>query len=297
MNKAQGQTPSTPNGNPLRAERLPYQQRKQRSGRGFWIAVLMLALLVLGGIAYLQYGRQPVVQQNAQATVAPASEALPESAASTNAPPADTVALPNAEDTAAALPAISDSDRSLQAALESLFGASLHDWLWPDHIIRRIVATIDSLDGEAVPPRLRPLRNVDGAFVVDAAPDGGITISPENARRYAPYVDMLNKVDARRVADFYFHYQPLFQKAHEELGYAGQSFNDRLLQVIDHLLATPAVTPPVKLIRPNVLYQYDDAHIERLSYGQKILVRMGGDNAAIVKAKLREIRKALTAPR
>ena len=39
-----------------------------------------------------------------------------------------------------------------------------------------------------------------------------------------------------------------------------------------------------------MLYVYADPELESLSAGQKILVRMGPANAAVVKDKLRQIR-------
>jgi hypothetical protein len=44
-----------------------------------------------------------------------------------------------------------------------------------------------------------------------------------------------------------------------------------------------------------VLYQFADPELEGLSAGQKIMLRMGAENAAKVKAKLREIRRELSA--
>jgi hypothetical protein len=93
----------------------------------------------------------------------------------------------------------------------------------------------------------------------------------------------------------YFHYYPLFQQAYEGLGYPNGYFNDRLVATIDDALAAPDVRGPVALVRPNVMYQYADPKIEALSSGQKIMVRMGPDNEAIVKAKLRELRTAVAA--
>jgi len=42
-----------------------------------------------------------------------------------------------------------------------------------------------------------------------------------------------------------------------------------------------------------VLYAYADPDLEARSAGQKIMMRMGADNEAKVKAKLRELRRAL----
>ncbi|MGH6612302.1 MAG: DUF3014 domain-containing protein, partial [Burkholderiaceae bacterium] len=81
---------------------------------------------------------------------------------------------------------------------------------------------------------------------------------------------------------------------YQELGYPNGYFNDRLVQVIDHLLATPDVKAPVALVQPKVLYRYADPQIEALSSGQKAMIRIGPDNAAILKAKLREIRNGVT---
>jgi hypothetical protein len=44
-----------------------------------------------------------------------------------------------------------------------------------------------------------------------------------------------------------------------------------------------------------VFYKFADPELEGLSAGQKIMLRMGAENAAKVKAKLREIRRVLAA--
>ena len=89
----------------------------------------------------------------------------------------------------------------------------------------------------------------------------------------------------------YRRYYPLFQQAYVDLGYPDGYFNDRLVEVIDHLLATPDVAGPIRLTQPSVFYQFADPSLEERSAGQKALIRLGPENAAIVKAKLRELRK------
>ena len=63
--------------------------------------------------------------------------------------------------------------------------------------------------------------------------------------------------------------------------------------VIDNLLAAPEPQAPIRLTQPHVLYQYADPALESASAGQKILMRMGGRNEALVKAKLRAIKQEL----
>lgn len=64
--------------------------------------------------------------------------------------------------------------------------------------------------------------------------------------------------------------------------------------MIDHLLASPEVRVPVRLVQPRVFYLYADPELEARSAGQKILMRVGNESAARLKAKLREIRGELT---
>ena len=62
------------------------------------------------------------------------------------------------------------------------------------------------------------------------------------------------------------------------------------MAVIDHLLATPQPPEPLALVRPKVFWEYADPELEALSAGQKLLLRMGHENAALVRARLRELR-------
>jgi hypothetical protein len=86
----------------------------------------------------------------------------------------------------------------------------------------------------------------------------------------------------------------LFQQAYIDLGYPGGYFNDRLISVIDDLLAAPEPKSPAYVSQPKVMFTFVDPKLEGLSAGQKILVRIGLDNELRLKAKLRDIRRALT---
>jgi Protein of unknown function (DUF3014) len=63
------------------------------------------------------------------------------------------------------------------------------------------------------------------------------------------------------------------------------------------LLAAPELKDPLQVIQPKVLYQYSDPELEARSAGQKIMIRMGAENATKIKAKLQEIRRELTGPK
>lgn len=188
------------------------------------------------------------------------------------------------------LPALDTSDSTMKSALAGLStGNDLVEILVLEGFVRRAVATIDSLTGAKIATRILPVQRVPGSFTVSGG-DGHYMIAPDNAARYARYVRIFETLDSRKLAAFYFHYYPLFQQVYRELGYPKGHFNDRLVAVIDHLLETPEIKAPVALVRPKVFYLYDNPELEARSAGQKILMRMGVENAARIKAKLRDIR-------
>ena len=197
--------------------------------------------------------------------------------------------------TAQPLPPLEASDEPLHESLADLFGAKSVDELFrPEMLVRHIVVSIDNLPRKHLAVELRPTKNLPGRFAV-TGDERAATIDPSNYQRYAPYVHLLQGLNTQQFTTTYFHYYPLFQQAYEGLGYPNGYFNDRLVATIDDALAAPDVHGPVAMVRPNVMYQYADPKIEALSAGQKLLVRMGPDNEAIVKAKLRELRAAVAA--
>lgn len=193
------------------------------------------------------------------------------------------------------LPALDESDEYLKLALTDLFGESLEEMLVSSGIIERIVATVDNLPRAHVAERIRPLGRLDGQFTVDGQDDSGeFMISDTNYDRYDVLVGFLSGADLQQVADLYRRFYPLFQGAYVDLGYPNGYFNDRLVEVIDNLLATPDIDEPVSLVRPNVLYEFSDPDLESLSSGQKMLLRMGSEHRSVVKQKLREFRSITT---
>jgi hypothetical protein len=162
-----------------------------------------------------------------------------------------------------------------------------------ESIARRLVATVDNLPRRSVAAQVMIARPVPGAFVA-AGGDGNLAISSENAARYTPYVRLAHAIDSKAAVALYVRFYPWFQQAYQDLGYPSGYLNDRLIEVIDNLLATPDVPGPVAVVQPHVLYQFADPNLESLSAGQKIMLRMGTNNSSQVRTKLREIRRLLT---
>ncbi|HEY7642534.1 MAG TPA: DUF3014 domain-containing protein [Steroidobacteraceae bacterium] len=220
------------------------------------------------------------------------NEPKPEPAAQTQ--PAPSVAPPvqhpiEQADADKPLPELNSSDSAVQDSLVGALGRSLEQVLVPKDIVRHAVVTIDNLPRKKVAIQLRPLKPASGELAV--APGGEPTLSPDNAQRYAAFMTVVKNADVGQVVSVYRHFYPLFQQAYVDLGYPDGYFNDRLVEVIDHLLATPEVTGPIKLTQPSVFYQFADPSLEERSAGQKLMIRLGPQNATIVKDKLRALRK------
>lgn len=253
-----------------------------------WRTLLAVILLGLAGLAYYLWKQGP--------TYRPAPPPAEATAPSPPAPPAvaeTAVQYPVPEQTDKPLPPLAESDAVARDALSDLFGAKAVKQLFaPQEVIRRIVVTIDNLPRKVVSAQLMPTRPIESRLRTSGEGDA-LMLSPSNYERYTPYVRLAAMVDAKVFAAVYVRLYPLFQQAYRDLGYPKGYFNDRLVAVIDHLLDAPQSTGQIALVQPHVFYRFVDPELESLSAGHKLMLRIGNDNAAIVKKKLREIRKEL----
>jgi hypothetical protein len=255
----------------------------------FWT---VLAVLVIGLVAILYPRRAtepppvPVALPEPESEFTPVYEPEPEPE-----PPPDFVEERSPE--RPPLPELDESDAVARAALAEAAGAELVDnHLAADSLLRKLVATVDNLSCDTIWMKTRAVPPREGSFQV-TGPEDELHIAPANYRRYTALVQLAAAIDAERLAAGYQRHYPLLQQAYEELGYPGRQFHNRALEVIDHLLATPLVEDPIPVVRPHVLYKYADPRLEALSSGQKILIRIGPENARIVRDKLVEFRAAL----
>lgn len=264
------------------------------------ILALVTAAVLLGGAFAVLYLNQPPVRHGPPDTGA--GRAGEGSATGERTPVHPPIRYPITDEqghtrdadtqSARPLPSLDKSDGPLRNALKALFGdKALNDLFRTTNVIQRVVVTLDNVTGRQLPLRYLPVKPVGGSFRV-AQTRGRLFLSQSNYRRYTPYVRIAEAVDTDALVKLYVRYYPLFQKVYENLGYKGY-FNDRLVAVLQTLLDTPQVRGPIKLIQPSVYYKFADPHLESLTAGQKILIRMGPGNARRVKAKLRSLRRAL----
>ncbi len=268
-------------------------------GKKQWIVIAALAVVVFVGGMWLTRDDD----------ARPAPEVAPLAEAPLAAPPAEAGASPAGVATPEPLPvepqrALTESD--LAPALSDVLGRRVESTsVQTDGFLRRFVATVDNLARDQAPTLAWPVTPTAGVFTVDDV-GGQPVIGAANAERYASFVQMVDDIDPKAAVDLYVRMLPLLQGAYEQLGYPNRRFHDRLVATIDHLLATPEPTSPVRLeltevrgpvpsAKPWVHYRFADPALESLTAGQKLLIRVGPANAQRLKAKLRAIRAELVA--
>jgi hypothetical protein len=251
----------------------------------------LLLFLLFAGAAWYSLTRQPEPIDEL-----PPPQAVPALPATQQQPPVkvddgevEEVFEPEPVTQPEPLPALSESDPEVTKELAGIVGdGPLMEYLVTDQVLSRVVASIDSLTSRQVPVHINPVKPVSDKFIVDS--DGeNLVMSEQNFERYDGYVSLMAEMDTDSMITFYRRYYPLFQQAWEQNGGTG-SFNNRLFEVIDDLMETPDVTGPVFLVKPEAVYLYEDPELEALTAGQKVLIRMGSENAAVVKQKLKELK-------
>ena len=280
------------------------------------LVLALAALTAFLGWRYFQPEPVPLSPLETQATppaVAPAAPMPPAEEAAVAATPAvenpiEALAPDTASEAPTALPALADADAFVNEQLATLFSRKdLLTYLQLDGFVRKSVATVDNLARAQAASRLWPVNPTSQRFFTQVG-DGGVeTIHPANSQRYVPMVRLIESVDSAKAVAVYKSLYPLFQQAYEDLGFPNAYFNDRLVQVLDHLIGTPvpAQAPAVALVevkgsvpslRPWVRYEYVDADLEAQSAGRKILMRIGADNQRRLQAKLKDLRQRVAKP-
>lgn len=245
----------------------------------------------------------PVAPAPVAAPVVAAPAAVPASQPAVRHPIEAVTGVDAAEPAASA----SAAPPTLENSLARLFGPELLATIFQtDDFARRVVVTVDNLGREKAPARLWPLHPPAGRFTARRQDDAEV-IAADNFVRYARHMALVEKADLRQVVALYKRFYPQFQQAYEELGYPGRHFNDRVVEVIDLLLATPepaapvavrlpVIQGPIQPQRPWLLYEFVDPQQQALPAGSQLLLRMGPENQRRLNVRLTELRRLLARP-
>ena len=258
------------------------------------IALVVVGLAIVGFIIYSMTSTEPEPQVVSQPIAIPEPEpAVTEPEIGTE-PEEEPVAEEPVEEEEAepafVLPLLNDSDQLIRDGVVSLTRhEGVNVWLSPNELIRKFVAFVDGVaNGQVVKEPVRILTP-EGPFLVRQISDEVYLLDNVSYKRYDFFTAVVVSLDARRAAEFFLLVKPMLQEAYDELGYPNKKFDDVVFQAIGRLLETPVINEPIRLVRPVVMYQFEDKKLESLSAAQKQLIRMGPRNSRTLQVKLGEI--------
>jgi hypothetical protein len=191
------------------------------------------------------------------------------------------------------LPPVENSDGPILEALVGNFRADgLAEFINMQDYVRRLVITVDNLPRELVPSQMSMVQRIPNLLEVEQTGET-ITLSPRNYARYNAFVSFAQSLDPRLLVSLYLRFYPLLDQTYKEIGHPTGRFHDRVIVAIDDMLAAPEPKGPIELVQPKILYRFVDPRLQNLSAGQKIMIRIGPENAAQLKRALRRLRREL----
>lgn len=192
------------------------------------------------------------------------------------------------------LPDLNDSDAFVQAQIGAMNNAdAIRKQLTGTQIIRKFVVLVDGMSRGDIPARDLPVTKPAQDLAANELSEELYVLDPASFDRFNMLVNTLTAIDGKQAAALYRRMSPLFENAFAELGYPGRTFAGTLQQAIDNVLAARQPSGEILLKRPSVNYRFADPQLENRTELEKLLIRMGPDNAAKIQAKAREIRALL----
>lgn len=283
----------------------PLSDNKSSGNKPIIITLAVVVIVIIVLVAYFMTSAEPEPPM-AQEIPIPAVQQPPEPKPDPKpAEPEPQVAVipdkpepepPVEEEPAFVLPLLDGSDQLVRDGVISLTRhEGMNVWLASSELVRKFVAFTDNVaHGQVAKGPVRVLAP-EGPFLARPLTDDTFELDTTSYERYNGFTQIAVSVDARRAAEFYQLLKPLFQSAYAELGYGDRNFDDVVFQAIGRLLETPVIEEPIILVRPVVMYKYQDEKLENLSPVQKQLIRMGPDNTRLLQRKISEIALELRA--
>lgn len=245
-----------------------------------------LAVVIVGGAVW--YLQRPDAVQTPVAAPVPVAAPTPASSSGEveRRPPPPSLPAPAVSAPVSA----NNSDGAVHAAVAD-FAPQLLQWLTPKEQVRRWIAMVDQLADGSLPIEQRPLTYPMQPFKV-VRREHTMSMDRSNFARMAPLVDAFTAIPPERMAQYYQTWRPLLEKTYRELGRGG-SFDQRLRVAIQRVEAAKPLPDLPELVRPSVYYKYADPAQEKANDVQKLLWRMGPDNAQRVQEYLKKLEPLL----
>ncbi len=252
----------------------------------FLIAGIGLALAIIFGLQYWQNQESPSEPEPVVVEPAPSESLAPP--VTPQEPPVLVTTDAQTEDEPP-LPTLDESDDFIRELLAPQALPSA--WLEPEQLLRRAATLLDNAAVGSFPKRQMAFLAPEGDFAVIPAGQQ-YRIDPKSFERFDGVVAALESFEVQTLANLYRRVEPLLTNALAELGQA-QSADALLAKAIAVVADIPRLDDEVRLVRPDVLYRYQDPALEKLGPLQKQLLRMGPDNVARIQGYLVELAEVL----
>lgn len=252
--------------------------------------ILILSLGIAGGLILLT-GIWPLEEQPAPAVTAPPPAPPPATAVAEIEEPTRQPPPPPPAPVEEPLPQLEESDDAVRDALGDIpLGTAGQQYLIPGNIIERSASLVYLMAQGDVPYKLLPVSRPKAAFPV--SDDGTQVVSdPAGSERYDSLTEWLESLDLASLLSSLKWFIPLFREAWSYYGEDPAAFDMAVVMALDLVIATPEVDlSEAGLIRREVVWIFEDPAIEGLAPIQKQVLRMGPENAKILKAKAAEVR-------
>ena len=252
--------------------------------------IVVLLLVIAAGVVLLT-GIWPPEEKHASVVTTPPPAPLP-------APVVDEIEEPTPEPPPAPtepieepLPRLEESDDAVRDALGDIpLGTAGQQFLMPGNIIERSASLIYLMAQGDVPYKLLPVSRPKATFPI--SDDGTQVITdPAGFERYDALTQWLESLELKPLLSSLEWFIPLFREAWSYYGEDPAAFDMAVVMTLDLVIATPEVDlSEARLIRKEAVWIFEDPAIEGLAPIQKQVLRMGPENAEVVKAKAAEAR-------
>jgi hypothetical protein len=260
--------------------------------RGPWIAVLLLALvLIAGGAAFWWFA----LRGQGQTVAAVADAGTP--VAAVDGGPSVSLAEGNA------------------LLKQSAKGLIPDDWLNAPDAIRRFAAAVYAVSEGESPRVMLTMMAPGGTFSVDEQrpppppkqkgkgkkqkhEPSKYFINEKNDARYDKVTQIVTAIDPAAAAKLYRSLKPYIEVAFKEIAPPGKTFDGAFNAAVERLGKVPISDGPreVLLMKEGVGYTWADPKLEALSPAEKHLLRMGPKNARAIVKQLEAFQAAAAKP-
>ena len=253
--------------------------------------VIVVLLLVIAGGVVLLTGIWPPKGEPAPTATAPPPEPPPSPIMTAIEEPAPEPLPPPPELVEDPLPRLEESDDAVRDAVGDIpLGTAGQQYLMPGNIIERSASLIYLMAQGDVPYKLLPVPRPKAAFPI--MDDGTqVVTDPAGFERYDALTQWLQSLDLESLLSSLEWFIPLFREAWSYYGEDPAAFDMAVVMTLDLVIATPEIDlSQARLIRKEAVWIFEDPAIEGLAPIQKQVLRMGPENAKILKAKAAEAR-------